>query len=510
MPDKPSSGPAPERKPRSFPSAYTVLMVVIALSALATWLLPAGTYDRLRYDAAARNFIVETADGDRPLAATQATLDSLGIRITLEKFESGDIRRPVAVPGTYRRVEAAAQGFVAVLLAPIRGTYDAIDVVLFVLVIGGFIEVFSRSGAFEVGIGILARRLAGRENWLVIVFTLLFAAGGTVYGMAEEAIAFYPILVPIFLAAGFDVIVPLAVIFVGAGMGFMASTVNPFATIIASDAAGVRWTLGFTGRLIVLLAGCAICIAYIIRYAAQVRSGRRPSLVPDLTPDQIPAATAASHATHRVMDARMRILLGLFALTFAVMIFGVSRLGWWFPEMTGLFLFAAIVVAVIDRMGEKAFTAAFIRGAESLLGVALIIGIARGVTVVLDSGQLSGTLLSASASAVEGMPVTAFIVALMGVFFGLGFFISSSSGMAVLTMPIMGALGTVVGVPTEQIVNAYLYGFGLMQFISPTGLILPSLAMVNVSYAVWLRFVTPLLGLLALLAALALIAGVAM
>jgi uncharacterized ion transporter superfamily protein YfcC len=208
------------------------------------------------------------------------------------------------------------------------------------------------------------------------------------------------------------------------------------------------------------------------------------------------------------LTGRTKLLLALFAASFVVMIIGVSQLGWWFLEMTALFLVAAILVGVIQGGGERAFAGAFIKGAESLLGVALIIGIARGVTVVLDEGLLSGTLLYYGSEAVQGMPATAFIVALMFVFFGLTLFISSSSGMAVVTMPIMGALGTVVGVPTEEVVNAYLYGFGLMSFIAPTGLILPSLAMVNVDYNTWLRFIAPLMGLLAILSAIFLIVGV--
>jgi uncharacterized ion transporter superfamily protein YfcC len=166
------------------------------------------------------------------------------------------------------------------------------------------------------------------------------------------------------------------------------------------------------------------------------------------------------------------------------------------------------VVGILRGGGEKRFVSDFVRGAESLLGVSLIIGIARGATIVMNEGQISGTLLQYASAAVSGMPGPAFIVALMLVFSGLTLFISSSSGMAVLTMPIMGALASVVGVPSEQIVNAYLYGFGIMSFITPVGLILPSLAMVGVSYATWLRFVTPLLGVLAVIAAVFLVAGV--
>jgi uncharacterized ion transporter superfamily protein YfcC len=208
------------------------------------------------------------------------------------------------------------------------------------------------------------------------------------------------------------------------------------------------------------------------------------------------------------MTGRIRLLLVVFAATFALMIAGVSRLGWWFTEMTTLFLAAAILVGLIQGGGEKTFSATFVKGAESLLGVALIIGIARGVTVVLNDGQISATLLHYAANGVSGMPGVVFIVALMFVFAGLTIFISSASGMAVLTMPIMGALAGVVGVPGEQIVNAYLLGFGLMSFIAPTGMLLPSLAMVNVSYGAWLRFVTPLLLILTILSALFLAAGV--
>jgi uncharacterized ion transporter superfamily protein YfcC len=293
-------------------------------------------------------------------------------------------------------------------------------------------------------------------------------------------------------------------------MGFMASTVNPFATIIASDAAGVSWTAGLAGRIAMLAIGTAVCIAYTIRYARRVHRDPALSLAPEPPVDEeIPALAGAEDAAPpTTMNSRIRLLLGLFAFVFVVMIWGVARLGWWFLEMTTLFLVAAVIVGLLRGGGEKKFMNEFIRGAESLLGVSLIIGIARGATIVMDEGQISGTLLQYASVAVESMPGPVFIVALMLVFFGLTLFISSSSGMAVLTMPIMGSLATVVGVPSEQIVNAYLYGFGIMSFITPVGLILPSLAMVNVSYAAWLRFVTPLLGILGVISAIFLVAGV--
>jgi uncharacterized ion transporter superfamily protein YfcC len=300
--------------------------------------------------------------------------------------------------------------------------------------------------------------------------------------------------------------VPLAVVFLGAGIGFMVSTVNPFATIIASDAAGITWTVGLGGRIVMLIVALAICIAYTLRYAHIVQADPSRSLAgPD---DRTAPAVATPPSGPVVMTGRIRLLLFLFAATFVVMIVGVSRLQWWFTEMTTLFLAAAILVGLIQGGGEKAFTEAFVRGAQSLLGVALIIGIARGVTIILNDGQVSATILDLAAGAVQGMPRVLFIIALMFVFAGLTLFISSASGMAVLTMPIMGSLAAVVGVPSEEIVNAYLYGFGMMSLVTPTGLILPSLAMVNISYAAWLRFMAPLLAILAVVSMIALAAGV--
>lgn len=498
--------PMDGRRRFAMPSPYSVLMLVIAVAAIATWILPAGSYATLAYDADRQLFVLAEQDGETTLPATQSVLDSLGVAIPIEKFEDGDIRRPIAVPGTYRGVEAEAQGPLAVLQAPIRGLYEAIDVVLFVLVIGGFIEVFSRSGAFAAGVGVLAARLRGREAVLIIVLMILFALGGSTFGMGEECIAFYPLIMPVFLAAGYDRLVPLAVVFLGAGVGFMVSTINPFATIIASDAAGITWTVGLTGRILMLVVAVTICIAYTLRYANGVKADPSRSLVRDEAGD-IPALSTTSTATV-AMSGRIRLLLVLFAATFIVMMIGVSRLQWWFTEMSTLFLGAAILFGLIQGGGERAFTTAFVRGAESLLGVALIIGIARGVTVILNDGQISATILQYGATAVQGMPPVLFIIALMFVFAGLTLFISSASGMAVLTMPIMGSLAAVVGVPSEEIVNAYLYGFGMMSLVTPTGLILPSLTMVNVSYGAWLRFMGPLLAILTGASIVALALGV--
>ncbi len=482
-----------------FPTPYTILMLVIVFAAGATWLLPSGNYETLTYQKERDIFQINSPDGNRELPASQQSLDELSIPIALEKLKDGSISRPVSVPKTYKEVESSPQGIIAIVKAPIKGMYEVIDIVLLVLLIGGFIGVFNHSGALDEGIAVLATRLQGREGILIILTTALISIGGTTFGLAEETLAFFPILVPVFLAAGYDLLVPMAVIFIGSCMGTMASTTNPFATIIASDAAGINWTVGLYSRLAMLIAGTSVCIGYILRYGNKVKKDPTQSLLHGLNLENPFSAIHIQKGT-KTLPIKTALLLVLFGSTFLVMILGVALWGWWLEEMTALFLASSILMGLLMRTQEQVFMKEFINGAKDLLGVCFIIGIARGVTIIMNDGKISDTILFYSVNLVEGMSGFAFLPALMLVFFVLTLFISSSSGMAVVTMPIMSSLSQIIGVPTEEIVNAYQFGFGLMLFLTPTNLILPSLAMVNVDYNTWLRFIWPLILLLAAIA----------
>ena len=494
-------------KPIRVPSPYTVLLAFVLLSALATWLIPAGHYDKLNYDASKNVFVIETTEGQETQPADQATLSRLKIDIKLEKFVQGKIRKPIAIPGTYVKIAQKPSTLLDVLQAPLRGIYDSIDVILFVLVMGGFIEIFNKSGAFEAGIDRLSKKLEGREKWLIVIIASLIGLGGTIFGMAEETLAFYPILVPVFLVAGYDLIVPVAAIYLGSSVGIMASTVNPFSTIIASDAAGINWTDGLIGRVAMLVIFLTVTIVYVLRYAKKVKADPQASLVAN---DQAPPTglPATEVPDSKKMNRRKRLILVVFGLTFICLIVGVSTLDWWFLEMTTLFVVSSAVMAIIHGMGEKSFFNHFIKGAESLLGISFIIGFARAVTLLLTDGQVSDSLLHFAAVSVAGLPHSVFIISLFSFFAVFGNFIPSQSGMAVLTMPIMGSLGNLLGVPNTQIVNSYQFGLNLMGIISPSGLLLASLAMVNVDYFVWLKFIWKLTVLLAVISIISLVIGV--
>lgn len=484
-------------KQLKFPTPYTVLMLVIILASALTYFLPSGKYDTLEYNIDSKEFIIKSGENTEILPATQQVLIDKGIGIDIKKFEEGKIKKPVSIPNTYKKSEPKPQGIAEIIFAPIKGIYEAIDVILFVLILGGFIGVFNSSGTLNEGVGYLAHHLKGREGILIIVISSLIALGGTSFGLAEETFAFYPILIPVFIAAGYDLLVPLAVIYVGSAVGTMASTVNPFAVIIASDAVGVDWTTGLESRLILLILGMIMSIIYIIHYAEKVKKNPEKSIVYGVPlPKSI--STEKADVVEKIKFSS-KLLLLIFGLSFVVMIIGVSKWGWWFQEMTGLFLVSSVIIGTLQRTGEEKFVEHFITGAKDLLGVAFIIGIARGVTFILNDGQISDSILYYSSNMVEGMSPALFLIVLMFIFAILTLFISSSSGMAVVTMPIMGGLASVIGVEGQSVVNAYMIGMGLMSFIAPTGLILPSLAMVNLNYNQWLKFSLPLVALLTIL-----------
>jgi uncharacterized ion transporter superfamily protein YfcC len=484
-------------KKLKFPTAQTILIIIAAAVALLTWLIPAGKYDSLVYNKDANNFTRINTESSKTLEASQKTLEDLNIKIPLEKFTNGDIWKPISIPDTYQEVEAQPQGLIAFFESPIKGIIAASDIIFLVLIIGGLIGIMNLTGAFDAGISWLANALKGHEYILIILVTILIALGGTTFGLAEETIAFYPILIPMFLAAKYDAIVPLAAIYIGSSIGTMCSTVNPFSTIIASDAAGINWTTGLTGRMIMLILGTLICIIYILRYASRVKKDPSKSIIYSQK-EQIEAIFGSATNSRIKLTARLRLILFVFAMCFVVMIYGVSQLEWWFLEMTTVFLVGAVLIGIIAKIHEANFVDTFVKGAGELLGVAIIIGIARGVSVLMEDGLISDTILFHSSNLTEGMNKGVFANVMLFIYGGLSFFIPSSSGMAVLTMPIMSPLADTVGFGREIIVNCYQYGMGLFAFINPTGLILASLAIVKVGYDKWLKFVMPLVIILTL------------
>jgi uncharacterized ion transporter superfamily protein YfcC len=495
---------------KSLPGPITILMVVIILSAICTWLLPAGQYTKLAVDG--KSFVTATEAGKNSLPFTQKTLDSLGIHIKIEKFINGDIRKPVSIPGTFTPLEKNPQGFIAVLEAPVKGIYDSIDIILFVLIIGGFMYIFNETGAMTQGISWLGFTMKGRESLLIALLTGIFSFLASSYGMGEEALVFYPILVPLFLSAGYDLLIPFAIIFGGTMLGTIYGFTNPFQVIIASNASGINWMDGLGERLIMWGILTGLLIVYILRYAKKIKRDPAASLVLKYDGNVVPPYNIQMDTVSEKpkLELKTKLLLFIYIATFLSMIGGVVFLDWWMTEMSALFIGSSVLIGVIARINEKTFIREFIKGAENLLSVAFIIGVARGVTIVLNQGHISDSILFYAANLVSGMSPVIFILSLLLFYMIFSIFIQSSSGMAVLTMPIIGALAILVNIPGREIVNSYMSGMSIMSFLVPTGLVLPSLAMVNISLKTWFKFIIPLLFIITILCAIELIIGINM
>ena len=451
-----------------FPSAYTILFALIALVALMTWIVPAGQYERVMNE---------------------------------------DLGREVPVTGTYQPVDSNPQGVVDVLLAPIDGFYDhntyeaaAIDVSLFILVIGGFLGLVTKTGAIDAGIERVTARLQGREEMMIPILMALFAAGGTIYGMAEESLPFYTLLVPVMMAARFDPVVAAATVLLGAGIGTLGSTINPFATVIAANAAGIPFTDGIMLRVAMLVVGWLICVGYVMRYAKMVRADKTKSIVYDKYEENKAHFLGNQSGEMLEFTTTRKVILAIFAASFGIMIYGVAVAGWWMAEISGMFLASTIIIGLIARMSEEEFTSSFIDGARDLLGVALIIGIARGIVVIMDRGMITDTILNAAEHAVTGLSSIVFINVMYWLEILLSFLVPSSSGLAVLTMPIMAPLADFAGVSRDLVVTAYQSASGIVNLMTPTSaVVMGGLAIARVPYVRWVKWVAPLLGILTVL-----------
>ena len=450
------------------PTAYTILFILIILVAVSTWIIPAGTYE----------------------------------------YEND-----VPITGTYHEIEANPQGVGAVLKAAFSGFYDAVDVCVFILMVGGFLGVVMKTGAVDAGVGTVIRRLGGREKWLIPILMLFFGLGGSTFGMWEETMAFYPLLIPVFLAAGYDAVVGISVILLGAGTGVLSSTVNPFATGIAAGFAGVSLGDGILLRVLQWIVFESAAIWFVMAYAARVKKNPSKSVVgvgagkiQVSMEDQVP------------FTPKRKVIMTLFALVFLVMIYGVipfdemglpmPTLGWWFPELSALFLVGGVIIGFIDGQREDEVAETFVAGCADLLGVGFIIGVSRGITVLMNDGNITGTILHWGETALAGAGAVTFTLLVFLIYLPLSVLIPSSSGLATLSVPILAPLGQFAGVGGALVVTAFQSASGLVNMITPTAaVVMGALALGHVPYDKWIKYVWKLILYFLLLTLVFLTAG---
>jgi uncharacterized ion transporter superfamily protein YfcC len=434
---------------RSFrlPHTLVLLFVMIIVAVAMTYILPAGSYERAEIE------------GHRQV-----------------------------VPGTYRVTpEVRPPSPLLVFTAVPRGMVAAAEIIFFVFIIGGAFAVLRATGAVNALLGASIRRLGHRPFLLVAGGMLLFVAGASTVGMAEEFLPFIPLLVALALALGYDAVTGVAIVSIGYSVGYGVAALNPFTVLVAQHIAGLQPASGLGTRLILTAVFVPVGLHHVWRYAQRVRRDPSSSLVADIPrPPAIP-----SFDTTRFSGARM-LALGTVVAALGLLVFGLTSHGWYLVEMSALFLALALVLAAIGGMSADRAANEFVRGATELTTTALLIGFARAIQVVLDQGGVVDTIVHGLSVPLQAAGPS---VAAVGMFFVqslTNLFIPSGSGQAYVTMPLMAPLADVVGVPRQVAVLAYQFGDGFTNILIPTNAVqIGMLAIAGVPYDRWLRFVLP-------------------
>lgn len=424
--------------------------------------------------------------------------------------------------------------------APILGFADALPVCLFVMILGGFLGMMTETGALDNGIAVLVQKLKGNEIMLIPVLMLIFSLGGTTYGMCEETVPFYALLAATMMAAGFDPMVGAATVLLGAGCGCLGSTVNPFAVGAAVDALtgvdiAVNQSIIIGLGAVLWIVTTAMSIVFVMNYAKKVKADKGSTILSmqELKDAEEAHGKAASEVHKEVkLTGRQKGVLIAFAFTFVVMIVGFIPLAdlnegvanffdagavydadgntvvqgwsalitglpigqWYFDEASTWFFLMAILIGIIGGLSEKQIVNTFITGAADMMSVVLVIALARGISVLMANTGLDVYVLDAAANALAGLSGVIFAPMSFLVYFGLSFLIPSTSGMATVSMPIMGPLAVKLGFSPEVMVMIFSAAIGVVNLFTPTsGAIMGGLALAKIEWTTWLKFALKLI-----------------
>ena len=433
--------------------------------------------------------------------------------------------------------------------APIKGFADALPVCLFVMILGGFLGMMTETGALDNGIAVLVQKLKGNEIMLIPVLMLIFSLGGTTYGMCEETVPFYALLAATMMAAGFDPMVGAATVLLGAGCGCLGSTVNPFAVGAAVDAltgVGIEVNQSIIIGLgaVLWIVTTAMSIFFVMNYAKKVKADKGSTILSmqELKDAEEAHGKAASEVHNEVkLTGRQKGVLIAFAFTFVVMIVGFIPLAdlnegvanffdagavydadgnavvqgwsalitglpigqWYFDEASTWFFLMAVLIGIIGGLSEKQIVNTFITGAADMMSVVLVIALARGISVLMANTGLDVYVLDAAANALAGLSGVIFAPMSFLVYFGLSFLIPSTSGMATVSMPIMGPLAVKLGFSPEVMVMIFSSAIGVVNLFTPTsGAIMGGLALAKIEWTTWLKFALKLIVALSVVCAI--------
>jgi uncharacterized ion transporter superfamily protein YfcC len=434
------------------PHTYVLLAGLITLAAAATWIIPAGRYDRV--------------------------------------VEQG---REVVDPLSYRPVEARPAGPADLFLAFPRGLLEIAPIVFYIFIIGGAFGVLNRTGIIQTGVRSIVRRLGGRKALIVPLLAVVFAVGGGTIGIAEETLVFLPALLLLARSLGYDSLTAGGIALVGANAGFAAAFMNPFTVGVAQGIVGLPLFSGMGFRLGLWAVMTTVTAVFLARYSRRVAAKPEMSLMHELdkSREPLPAADGAER-----FSARHSLVLGLVVAALVLLVVGALRWRWGILELSGLFFGLALISGPLGGLSLDDSVKAFIQGASDITYAALIVGLARGTLVVLRDANVIDTITHGLATALRGLPSTLSAVGIYVAQNLLHFIVPSGSGQAAVSMPVLAPLGDLVGVTRQTNVLAYQLGNGLTNVFIPTqGYFMAALGILRIPWTKWVRWLLPLLAI---------------
>ena len=435
------------------PNTFVLLFMILAMIALSTWLVPGGQYETMMVNG-----------------------------------------KPRIDPNSFHYIPSAPQGFIALMMAPIKGFVEAAQIIGFVLIVGGAFAVLQRTDAIDSLIKTVAKAHTHSpfvRAMIIPVFVTMFSLGGATFGMSEEAIPFILIFVPLALALGYDSIIGVSIPFVGSQVGFAAAFLNPFNVGVAQGIAGIDLFSGMGYRMIVWFIATTITIGFLMWYAARIK--RDPKLSPtyELDVEKRKENVVDFHGFIGMTRTHGAVLL-IFLGFMIAMVVGVAMFDWYINEIAALFLVMGIVVGIVGRLNTDEFVAAFIHGAKDLVTTALVIALAKGTVVLARDSHIIDTVLHSLVPLVQSSsPIFAaqkmFVIQSV-----INFFIHSGTGQAALTMPIMAPLADLVGVTRQTAILAYQFGEFTTPMIPTSGITVGVLALARIPWITWAKWMIPL------------------
>ncbi|WP_110654175.1 YfcC family protein [Salinicola halimionae] len=442
------------------PHTYVILIIMVLVAAVMTWLIPAGAFDRVADEASGKQLIV---------------------------------------PGSFHAIASTPVGITQIPMAIVEGLIDAADVIFFILIIGGAFQVIRSTGTIDALTGRIAKALGNRGLLVVPVFLGFFSIGGFTMGMSSEVMVFVPIGIAVARSLGFDAITGTAIISLGAACGFTAGLLNPFNVGVAQAIAHVPLFSGMWMRTLLLIAMLVVSSAYIMRYGARVRRDPSRSVVAELEREQCGDRLELLDSLPRLQRRHYSTLL-VMVVGFSGLIWGVMAHGWYIKELAALFLTMGIAVGAFAAYRASRIAEEFVAGAKTVLFGALIIGIAHAVLVVFQEGNIIDSVVYYLANVVGELPHVLQIVGMFLFQVIMNVFVTSGTGQAAVTMPIMTPLADLLDISRQSAVLVFQMGDGFTNMILPTSsALMGSLAVSGIPYQKWFRFAMPLIGLWILL-----------